>query len=113
MVSLTANLELCISVSRKGVKKNFNMSVTRVPTYGGASDAGGQAGLNSLRTFWVNDTQESLERRFILQEDGEPYGTRWRNDGMPLHPEPTDDPLDPLNWTSVRKHTALAIVMWL
>jgi hypothetical protein len=33
--------------------------------------------------------------------------------GVPLHPQPTDDPLDPLNWTSFKKHIILAIVMWL
>lgn len=33
------------------------------------------------------------------------------HDGMRLHPQPTSDPLDPLNWSAVRKHTILAIVM--
>ncbi|KAI9730351.1 MAG: hypothetical protein M1834_005861 [Cirrosporium novae-zelandiae] len=32
-------------------------------------------------------------------------------DGMHLHPQPTSDPLDPLNWTSIRKHSVLGIVM--
>lgn len=31
--------------------------------------------------------------------------------GIRLHPQPTSDPLDPLNWTSFRKHTILAVVM--
>ncbi|KAI6855169.1 hypothetical protein D0864_11734 [Hortaea werneckii] len=31
--------------------------------------------------------------------------------GMSLHPQPTTDPLDPLNWSPVRKHSVLAIVM--
>ncbi|MCJ1470298.1 hypothetical protein MMC07_008943 [Pseudocyphellaria aurata] len=34
-------------------------------------------------------------------------------DGVRLHPQPTGDPLDPLNWSSVKKHTILAIVMYL
>ncbi|KAL8709233.1 MAG: hypothetical protein Q9220_005976 [cf. Caloplaca sp. 1 TL-2023] len=34
-------------------------------------------------------------------------------DGIRLHPEPTADPLDPLNWSSAKKHTILAIVMYL
>ena len=34
-------------------------------------------------------------------------------DGLKLQPQPTADPLDPLNWTSWRKHTILAIVMYL
>lgn len=34
-------------------------------------------------------------------------------DGLKLHPQPTADPLDPLNWSSAKKHTILAIVMYL
>lgn len=34
-------------------------------------------------------------------------------DGMRVHPQPTADPLDPLNWSSLKKHTVLAIVMYL
>ena len=34
-------------------------------------------------------------------------------DGVRLHPQPTADPLDPLNWSSFRKNTILAIVMYL
>ncbi|RWR00111.1 putative MFS transporter [Paecilomyces variotii] len=33
-------------------------------------------------------------------------------DGVKLHPQPTADPLDPLNWSSMRKHTILGIVMF-
>ena len=33
-------------------------------------------------------------------------------DGMRLHPQPTSDPLDPLNWSSFKKHLILGIVMW-
>ena len=32
-------------------------------------------------------------------------------DGVEVHPQPTADPLDPLNWTKWRKHVILAIVM--
>lgn len=32
-------------------------------------------------------------------------------DGLTLHPQPTSDPLDPLNWTKAKKNTVLAIVM--
>jgi hypothetical protein len=32
-------------------------------------------------------------------------------DGMKMYPQPTSDPLDPLNWTSFKKHSILAIVM--
>ncbi|KAK5081879.1 hypothetical protein LTR70_008441 [Exophiala xenobiotica] len=31
-------------------------------------------------------------------------------DGMRVHPQPTSDPLDPLNWSSLRKHSILFIV---
>ena len=30
---------------------------------------------------------------------------------LPLHPQPTSDPLDPLNWSKWRKHGILGIVM--
>ncbi|KPI39129.1 putative transporter [Cyphellophora attinorum] len=33
-------------------------------------------------------------------------------DGMRLHPQPTSDPLDPLNWTFLQKHSILAIIMF-
>lgn len=31
--------------------------------------------------------------------------------GTKLHPRPTSDKLDPLNWSSLQKHTILGIVM--
>jgi hypothetical protein len=31
--------------------------------------------------------------------------------GIRLHPQPTSDPLDPLNWSSLQKHGILSIVM--
>ena len=34
-------------------------------------------------------------------------------DGIVLHPQPTADALDPLNWSLWKKHTILAIVMYL
>jgi hypothetical protein len=33
-------------------------------------------------------------------------------DGLRVHPQPTADPLDPLNWSFFQKHTILAIVMF-
>ncbi|KAK4908567.1 hypothetical protein LTR66_017552, partial [Elasticomyces elasticus] len=32
-------------------------------------------------------------------------------DGMRIHPQPTTDALDPLNWSTFRKHSILAVVM--
>ncbi|KAJ5587469.1 uncharacterized protein N7459_003234 [Penicillium hispanicum] len=34
------------------------------------------------------------------------------NSGIRLHPQPTPDELDPLNWSSLQKHTILFIVMF-
>ncbi|KAL8984741.1 MAG: hypothetical protein Q9177_004618 [Variospora cf. flavescens] len=34
-------------------------------------------------------------------------------DGMRVHPQPTADPMDPLNWSSLKKHTILGIVMYM
>ncbi|KAI9829163.1 MAG: hypothetical protein M1832_000186 [Thelocarpon impressellum] len=34
-------------------------------------------------------------------------------DGVRVHPQPTSDPLDPLNWSTWRKHLILGIVMWM
>ncbi|EAU33955.1 conserved hypothetical protein [Aspergillus terreus NIH2624] len=31
--------------------------------------------------------------------------------GLKIHPQPTSDPLDPLNWSRLQKHTILGIVM--
>ncbi|CAK7236559.1 hypothetical protein SCUCBS95973_009648 [Sporothrix curviconia] len=31
-------------------------------------------------------------------------------DGIPLHPQPSDDPEDPLNWSPLRKHAALIVL---
>jgi len=33
------------------------------------------------------------------------------HNGMRVHPQPTSDPLDPLNWSSIRKHSILGIVL--
>lgn len=34
------------------------------------------------------------------------------HNGIRVHPQPTADPLDPLNWTRLQKHTILGIVMF-
>ncbi|KAL8705100.1 MAG: hypothetical protein Q9201_001783 [Fulgogasparrea decipioides] len=46
-------------------------------------------------------------------ETGQVHDIGISKDGMKVHPQPTADPLDPLNWSSFRKHTILAIVMYL
>ncbi len=42
---------------------------------------------------------------------GETYDGGVTKNGLRLHPQPTADPLDPVNWSSFKKHTILAIVM--
>ncbi|KAL3432598.1 major facilitator superfamily domain-containing protein [Aspergillus tetrazonus] len=42
-------------------------------------------------------------------EDNEPLPVE--QNGIRVHPQPTCDPLDPLNWSWLQKHTILAIVM--
>lgn len=37
--------------------------------------------------------------------------TAVNKNGIKLHPQPTSDPLDPLNWSSLQKHSILLIVM--
>lgn len=32
--------------------------------------------------------------------------------GIKVHPQPTSDPLDPLNWSKLQKNTILGIVMF-
>lgn len=40
------------------------------------------------------------------------YQAAVNKNGIKLHPQPTSDSLDPLNWSSFQKHTILAIVMF-
>ena len=42
----------------------------------------------------------------------ESYESGVTKDGIRLHPQPTSDPLDPLNWLTFKKHLILSIVMW-
>lgn len=72
----------------------------------------------------VSSYDGSNERDPKGQDDSSPYDVAHEKgnnsqdhniskDGVRLHPQPTADPLDPLNWSSFRKHTILAIVMYL
>lgn len=51
--------------------------------------------------------ENSTQEKFVSAEDLPVV----EHDGFRLHPQPTSDPLDPLNWSSFRKHSILAIVM--
>lgn len=66
------------------------------------------------------------EKHGIFQADVHPYNAgnekgvsiqhaehNISKDGVRLHPQPTADPFDPLNWSSFSKHIILAIVMYL
>ncbi|KAL8687747.1 MAG: hypothetical protein Q9218_006171 [Villophora microphyllina] len=53
------------------------------------------------------------EKAFVTPEPGQLDEVGVSKDGMRLHPQPTADPLDPLNWSGFKKHTILAIVMYL
>lgn len=53
------------------------------------------------------------EKRSVTLNGSPPEDIGMVKDGMKLHPQPTADPLDPLNWSSAKKHTILAIVMYL
>lgn len=80
---------------------------------------------NEKRPSSIASTREEKnERDSKRQDDGSPYDVlhekgivnqdhKITKDGVILHPQPTADPLDPLNWSSFRKHTILAIVMYL
>lgn len=50
------------------------------------------------------------EKGLVDQEDTEAGAIT--KGGLKLHPQPTRDPLDPLNWSTWRKHVILAIVMF-
>ncbi|KAL8765451.1 MAG: hypothetical protein Q9209_007478 [Squamulea sp. 1 TL-2023] len=53
------------------------------------------------------------ERTHINAELGQSSDIGIFKEGLRVFPEPTTDPLDPLNWPRWRKHTILAIVMYL
>lgn len=46
------------------------------------------------------------------QGQGTVTDTTVEKNGIKLHPQPTSDPLDPLNWSRLQKHTILGIVMF-
>lgn len=63
-----------------------------------------------------NEDPELVQEKGIIYEGGRPsfdIGIGVSKDGLKLHPQPTTDPLDPLNWSWMKKHTILAIVMYM
>ncbi|EXJ94156.1 hypothetical protein A1O1_02549 [Capronia coronata CBS 617.96] len=58
-----------------------------------------------------NGTHEKSESNTVAPHPAAAENVVTR-DGVRLHPQPTSDPLDPLNWSSFQKHTILAVVMF-
>lgn len=61
----------------------------------------------------VSEKNETETPAFSAGAGAESSGTIVVKAGVTLHPQPTADPLDPLNWPWLKKHTILAIVMYL
>lgn len=55
---------------------------------------------------------EQKNKRNTGVESEVSYDLAVSKDGVRLHPQPTPDPRDPLNWSTVRKNTVLGIVMF-
>ncbi|TQB72797.1 hypothetical protein MPDQ_006440 [Monascus purpureus] len=67
------------------------------------------------------DGKKEVSEKNATPEINPPYGTQGQGtvtattvekNGIKLHPQPTSDPLDPLNWSRLQKHTILGIVMF-
>ena len=61
----------------------------------------------------VLDSGKLDEKAPIDPEAGQSQEIGVVKDGLAVYPQPTADPLDPLNWSNFKKHTILAIVMYL
>jgi hypothetical protein len=61
---------------------------------------------SSQSTSAIDEKQSVPVELGIIRET-----TREQN-GTKIHPQPTSDPLDPLNWSRLEKHTILGIVMF-
>lgn len=65
-------------------------------------------------TYQINGLGPSSEPMQVSIEKGDTHLVC--DAGVPaertkVHPQPTADPLDPLNWSTLQKHVILAIVM--
>lgn len=59
----------------------------------------------------VGTLTEKLEAGTVAPSSPNSENAFITRDGIRVHPQPTTDPLDPLNWSFVQKHSILAIVM--
>jgi MFS family permease len=57
-----------------------------------------------------SDKVEELEHGSIADQGNQ---LKQSKEGVILHPQPSDDPNDPLNWSELKKHLALISVCWL
>lgn len=69
----------------------------------------------SWTTSWIEGSDDFVQNddRPVARGARDYCETDLSTTGVQLHPQPTTDPLDPLNWTSLRKHCILGIVMGL
>ncbi|KAJ5342489.1 Major facilitator superfamily domain general substrate transporter [Penicillium brevicompactum] len=65
-----------------------------------------ETGKNNVK----NDDPESIDTS-VGQDTHILYNAAVNKNGIKLHPQPTADSLDPLNWSSLQKHAILSIVM--
>lgn len=59
------------------------------------------------------DDKQHDEKAVLGSDSSEAEDIGVSKDGMRVHPQPSADPLDPLNWSSLKKHAILAIVMYM
>lgn len=64
----------------------------------------GREGLPKCDAERVATNKEAVQHNELLSSS---------RDGVKLYPQPTADPLDPLNWSALKKHVVLGIVMYL
>jgi hypothetical protein len=66
-----------------------------------------KAGLgDAQRVSAIDEKQSSPIELGVIGE------TTLEQNGIKIYPQPTSDPLDPLNWSRLEKHTILGIVMF-
>ena len=73
------------------------------------------AEFNEKAAIPPTDPTDHIKEKDIIRDtevQGTTYDFAVSKDGIKIHPQPTSDPLDPLNWSTVKKHTILGIVMF-
>ncbi|SCN91481.1 related to monophenol monooxygenase [Fusarium fujikuroi] len=83
---------------------------SRLYQLGGSST---QGGTEELTLDYVMTTYEIRPNVTVKERDAPSSSLRLAEDGHTvLLPQPTDDPNDPLNWSSRKKHLILLVVAW-